>query len=250
MAQRCSGTPGGYKLADAPLIDRKTLLAGLLDDAPAGGAIRFSDHIETDGATMLRHACRLGLEGIVSKRRDLPYHSGRRGDWLKAKCTERQEFVIAGFVPSTTLSKAIGSLVLAVNEGGRLVHVGRVGTGYTEATARQLWAALDKIKRPASPFPDKLPRIATNGVRWVEPSLVAEVELRGWSSDGLIRHGSFKGLRDDKSPDEVVRESRPPVPAPRKRAAAPAFALTFSFHVTSAANGFTLSRHDALHTEI
>ena len=184
---------GGYKLADAPLIDRKTLLAGLLDDAPAGGAIRFSDHIETDGATMLRHACRLGLEGIISKRRDLPYRPGRRGDWLKAKCTERQEFVIAGFVPSTTISKAIGSLVLAVNEGGRLVHVGRVGTGYTEATARQLWAALDKIKRPASPFPDKLPRIATNGVRWVEPSLVAEVELRGWSSDGLIRHGVVQG---------------------------------------------------------
>jgi bifunctional non-homologous end joining protein LigD len=241
---------GGYKLADAPLIDRKTLLAGLLDDAPAGGAIRFSDHIETDGATMLRHACRLGLEGIISKRRDLPYRPGRRGDWLKAKCTERQEFVVAGFVPSTTISKAIGSLVLAVNEGGRLLHVGRVGTGYTEATARQLWAALDKIKRPASPFPDKLPRIATNGVRWVEPSLVAEVELRGWSSDGLIRHGSFKGLRDDKSPEEVVRESRPPVPAPRKRAAAPAFALTHPDRVLWDDIGLTKQGLADFYTEI
>jgi bifunctional non-homologous end joining protein LigD len=96
-------------------------------------------------------------------------------------------------VPSTTVARAIGALVLAVYEGGRLVHVGKVGTGYTESTARKLWAELDKIKRPTSPFADKLPRIATNGVRWVEPKLVAEVELRGWSSDRLIRHGSFQG---------------------------------------------------------
>jgi len=216
----------GSNLTNVPLIERKTLLAGILDDAPAGGAIRFSDHIETDGATMLRHACRLGLEGIISKRRDLPYRSERRGDWLKTKCTERQEFVIAGYVPSTTVARAIGALVLAVYEGGRLVHVGKVGTGYTESTARKLWAELDKIKRPTSPFPDKLPRIATNGVRWVEPKLVAEVELRGWSSDRLIRHGSFKGLREDKKPEEVVRESGRP--AKLRAGAAPRldFALT------------------------
>jgi len=218
---------GGHDLATAPLIERKTLLAGVLDDAPAGGAIRYSDHIETDGSTMVRHACRLGLEGIISKRRDLPYRSGRRGDWLKTKCTARQEFVIAGYVPSTTVAKAVGALVLGVNEGGRLVHVGKVGTGYTEATARRLWTELDKIKRPASPFPEKLPRIATNGVRWVEPKLVAEVELRGWSSDGLIRHGSFKGLREDKDPEEIVREGgRPQAGARPKPARRPDFALT------------------------
>jgi bifunctional non-homologous end joining protein LigD len=217
----------GVNLTRTPLVDRKTLLAGLLDDAPAGGAIRYSDHIDIEGQEMLRHACRLGLEGIISKRRDLPYRSGRRGDWLKTKCTARQEFVIAGYVPSTTVAKAIGALVLAVYENGRLVHVGKVGTGYTEATARKLWAELDKIKRPTSPFPDKLPRIATNGVRWVEPKLVAEVELRGWSADGLIRHGSFKGLRDDKNPEEVVRESGQPQRAPLSRATRrPDFTLT------------------------
>ena len=210
----------GHDLTQAPLVERKTLLAGLLDDAPKDGPVRYSDHIETDGATMVRHACRLGLEGIISKRRDLPYHSGRRGDWLKTKCTARQEFVIAGYVPSTTVNKAIGALVLGFYEDGRLVHVGKVGTGYTEATARRLWQELDKLRRPASPFPVKLPRDATNGVRWVEPRLVAEIELRGWSSDGLIRHGSFKGLREDKDPQEVVRESGPPAgpQAPSKAA--------------------------------
>ena len=221
----------GVSLVNAALTARKTLLAGLLDDAPAGGPIRYSDHIEAEGDEIVRHACRLGLEGVISKRRDLPYRSGRRGDWLKTKCTKRQEFVIAGYVPSTTVAKAIGSLVLAVNEGGKLVHVGKVGTGCTEATARKLWAELDRVKRPTSPFPTKLPRIATNGVRWVEPKLVAEVELRGWSADGLIRHGSFKGLREDKSPEEVFREAARPTTPLRGAAARRDFTLTHSDRV-------------------
>jgi bifunctional non-homologous end joining protein LigD len=156
---------------------------------------------------MLRHACRLGLEGIVSKCRDKPYIPGRGSHWLKSKCTQRQEFVIAGFVPSSTSTKAVGSLVLGVYEKGELIHVGRVGTGFTAALASSLWRELDRLKRPASPFEAKLPADAAKGVRWVEPKLVAEVELRGWTADGLLRHASFKGLRDDKDPAEVVRES-------------------------------------------
>jgi bifunctional non-homologous end joining protein LigD len=199
---------GGYDLRNVPLIERKTLLAGCLDDAPAGGPIRYSEHIERDGEAMLRNACRLGLEGIISKRKDQPYRSGRARDWFKTKCTERQELVIAGYVPSTTSAKMVGSLVMGVHEGGQFLHVGRVGTGFTDPVARSLRDELERIKRPTSPFPGKLTSGAIRGVRWAEPKLVAEVELRGWTSDGLLRHASFKGLRDDKDAAEVVRESR------------------------------------------
>jgi bifunctional non-homologous end joining protein LigD len=173
---------------------------------------------------MLQNACRLGLEGIISKRKDQPYRSGRVKDWFKTKCTERQEFVIAGYVPSTTSSKMVGSLVMAVYDKGRLVHVGRVGTGFKDAVARSLRDQLERLKRPTSPFPNKLPADAVRGVRWVEPKLVAEVELRGWTSDGLLRHASYKGLREDKDPSEVVRETRPRGGEPPGRR--PAFELT------------------------
>jgi bifunctional non-homologous end joining protein LigD len=197
----------GYDLTRTPLIQRKTLLAGCLADVPAGGTIRYSEHLEQDGEGMFRHACRLGLEGIISKRRDLPYRAGRGSHWLKIKCTQRQELVITGYVPSSTSRKAVGSLVMGVYEAGRLVYVGRVGTGFTEALAGSLWGDLEQIKRSDAPFPDKLPREAVAGVRWAEPKLVAEVEFRGWTADGMLRHASFKGLRDDKDPTEVVRES-------------------------------------------
>ncbi len=207
----------GHDLTRTPLIERKTLLAGLLDDAPADAAVRFSAHIERDGAAMVRHACRLGLEGVVSKRKDKPYVAGRSAHWVKIKCSERQEFVIAGYLPSTTSRKAIGSLVLGTHDSGRLVHVGRVGTGFTEALASSLWADLEPLKRADPPFPDRLPREAAQGVRWVEPKLVAEVELRGWTADGLLRHASFKGLRDDKTAADVVRETKSaPAPAAAK----------------------------------
>src|SRR3954453_14411530 len=176
----------GYDLTRVPLIDRKLLLAGALDDVPAHGAVRYSEHLERGGAAMVRHACRLGLEGIVSKRKDLPYWAGRGPHWLKIKCMQRQDFVIAGYVPSTTSRKAVGSLVLGVHEGGRLVHVGRVGTGFTEAIARDLWTVLDASKRSDPPFAERLPAEAARGVRWVEPKLVAEVELRVWTTVGLL----------------------------------------------------------------
>jgi bifunctional non-homologous end joining protein LigD len=147
----------GYDLTKVPLIERKILLAGILDDAPADALVRYSAHIDRSGEAMLRHACRLGLEGIVSKCRDKPYMPGRGSHWLKSKCTQRQEFVIAGFVPSSTSTKAVGSLVLGVYERGELIHVGRVGTGFTAALASSLWRELDRLKRPASPFEAKLP---------------------------------------------------------------------------------------------
>jgi bifunctional non-homologous end joining protein LigD len=148
---------------------------------------------------------------IGVKRADKPYIAGRGPHWLKTKCTQRQEFVIAGYVPSTTSTKAVGSLVLGVYAKGDLVHVGRVGTGFTESLARSLWRDLEALRRPSPPFAAKLPADAACGVRWVEPRLVAAVELRGWTTDGLLRHAAFKGLRD--RPHKSVRGKGAPVRA-------------------------------------
>ncbi|ANY79583.1 DNA ligase [Microvirga ossetica] len=216
----------GYDLTKLPLIERKTFLATLLEDAPAGGILRYSSHLEGDGETMIRHACRLGLEGIVSKHRDRPYLASRGMHWQKTKCTQRQEFVIAGYVPSSVSPKAIGSLVLGVYEDKRLVHVGRVGTGFSATLARDLWTDLERLKRPASPFSAALSRDAARGVRWVKPELVAEVEFRGWTTDGILRHASYKGLREDKDPSEIVRET---AKSALSRANAPALS---SFNLT------------------
>lgn len=199
----------GADLRSLPLERRKEALELALDDLPAGGVVRLSEHLEDDGEALIRHACRMGLEGIVSKRADSPYRSGRTGDWRKAKCTHRQEFVVAGYVPSSTSRKAVGSLVLGAYRAGRLVHAGRVGTGFTAATATALWEELQALALPTPPFPGSLPREAGQNVRWARPELVAEVEYRGWTADGLLRHAAYKGLRDDKDAREVVLEARP-----------------------------------------
>ena len=197
----------GEDLRKANLADRKAALRLLFDDLPQGGVVRFSDHLEEDGATLVRHACRMGLEGIISKRADRPYRSGRGEDWVKSKCTQRQELVIAGYLPSTASRKAVGSLVMGVYEAGKLVPVGRVGTGFTAEVAGALYKTLTSMEMKASPFGSKLPAAASRGVKWVRPELVAEVEFRGWTHDGMVRQGSFQGLREDKDPREVVRET-------------------------------------------
>jgi bifunctional non-homologous end joining protein LigD len=197
----------GEDLRKATLADRKAALRLLFDDLPQGGTIRFSDHLEEDGATLVRHACQMGLEGIISKRADQPYRSGRGDDWVKSKCTQRQELVIAGYLPSSASKKAVGSLVMGVYEAGKLVPVGRVGTGFTSEVAGALYKTLTAIEMKASPLASKLPASASRGVKWVKPELVAEVEFRGWTHDGMVRQGSFQGLREDKDPREVAREA-------------------------------------------
>ena len=194
----------GYDLRAVPLIERKAELAAIITNP---GAVRFSEHFEDDGARLLSHACRLGLEGVVSKATDAPYRSGRGKGWVKSKCSNRQEFVVAGYVPSSVSIKAIGSLVLGYFKGGQLIHAGRVGTGFSNKVAADLFRRLDPTAIPKSPFVRKLSAEDARRVRFVRPEVVAEVEFRAWTAEGLVRHASFKGLREDKPAEDVVLEA-------------------------------------------
>ena len=197
----------GFDLTGATLVDRKSLLRAIMARRPARSPLRYSEHTDEDGATMHRHACKMGLEGIVSKRKDLPYRSGRGDHWLKIKCTQAQEFVILGYVPSTAGAGFVGSLALGYYDHGKLVYAGRVGTGWTRELSRSLRKTIEKLHGPKPAFGQPLPRGADKDVHWARPTLVSEIEMRGWTNDGLIRHGSFKGLRADKPAKEVVRET-------------------------------------------
>jgi bifunctional non-homologous end joining protein LigD len=189
------------------LHERKAALARLLAKAPKNGVLRLSESIVDKGSVLLKHACKLGLEGIVSKLADAPYRSGRGHDWLKSKCSDRQELVIAGFTLSTADAHAIGALVVGYYDRGKFVYAGRIGTGFTHKVARDLYRKLKAMRVDKPPF-DTVPD-EERGVRtpiWVEPRLVAEVDFRGWTHGERVRHSSFQGLREDKAAKDVVRE--------------------------------------------
>lgn len=200
----------GQDLRGLPLAERKEALAKLLKSAPKGTPLRFSESIVERGPVLLRHACKLGLEGIISKLADAPYRSGRGRDWIKTKCSSRQELVIAGFVPSTADAHAVGALVLGFHDKDKLVYAGRTGTGFTHQSSRDLYKKLKALKRERTPFA-AVPA-EERGVRspiWVEPKLVAEVDFHGWTHGDRIRQASYQGLREDKAAADVVREDKP-----------------------------------------
>lgn len=204
----------GKDLTGLPLVDRKRLLETLLKKAH--DPIRISEHLTEEGEVVLRHACRMGLEGIVSKLRDSPYRPGRGLAWVKSKCSARQEFVIGGFVLSAASARAIGSLVMGVFDCDRLRPVGRVGTGFSAARAEELFTRLSAMELQQTPFDPPLGRPEARGVRYVRPELVAEVDFRAWTADGNLRHAAFRGLREDKEAREVTGEGMPTAkPPPR-----------------------------------
>ena len=239
----------GYDLTRAPLQSRKQALAALLENSEIP-QVRLSEHFTEPGSVLLKHACSIGLEGIISKRRDAPYRPGRGGDWIKTKCSDRQEFVIAGYAPSTADSRAIGALLLAFYRDGQLHYAGRVGTGYTQKVSRELWNKLQPLRVGKPPFAVKpLEETRARNAQWVRPKLVAEVDLRGWTHGERVRQASFQGLREDKSAEEVVREVKAMVTAKaRGKAASTAKAAKQKAQKAQTA-GVTLSNPDRVYWE-
>ena len=206
----------GHDLRDAPLGERKACLALAV---PARGIIRYGDHVEARGEAFYEAAAAQRLEGILAKRLDSRYVGGRTREWLKIKCHLRQEFVVGGWTDPQGTRGWFGALHLGVYEAGRLVYVGRVGTGFDEAMLRDLASRLTPLARTTSPFAVGTP--TGRGHHWVEPRLVAEVRFTEWTQEGGIRHPAFLGLRDDKRPEECVREVRAVPAAPPAAEASP-----------------------------
>ncbi|MDN2568527.1 DNA ligase D, partial [Aquibium sp. A9E412] len=193
----------GEDLRDRPLVERKGRLEALIGEGSA--PLVYSAHVLGGAAAVHEKVCAAGHEGIVAKRADAPYRSGRSRAWLKVKCSKRQELVIGGWSPSDKKGRAFSSILLGAYEGDRLVYRGRVGSGFDGDALDALADRFRSRARKTSPFAD-LPRAIARGARFVTPDLVAEIEFTEFTADGMVRHGVFKGLREDKAARAVTLE--------------------------------------------
>jgi bifunctional non-homologous end joining protein LigD len=192
----------GKDLREVPQLKRKELLREVLRRAPE--QIRYAEHFDVNPAKLLSASCSLGLEGLISKRVDATYESGRNRNWIKSKCTKAQEFVVAGYTAPKNSRSGFGSLVLGAFDHGKFIYVGRVGTGFTRQSIEELLRKMKPLRQDESPF-DVGPNLRTT--TWLKPKLVAQVNFAEWTAEGSLRHPSFQGLRDDKPARQVRRET-------------------------------------------
>lgn len=192
----------GYNLTTLPLIERKAILEKILPQNHP--SIRYSDHIQGNGEKVFKKAAKLGFEGIVSKHIDSPYIHKRGKNWLKIKVSQRQEFVIGGYTKPST-DRPFGALILGIyDDNNKLQYCGRVGTGFSDSSLQELHILLQKNARKKCPFAKAPPM--NDLISWIKPTLIVEVEFKEWTSEGILRHASFKGLRADKEPIQVTKE--------------------------------------------
>jgi bifunctional non-homologous end joining protein LigD len=189
-----------YDTSALPLLERKELLRGALSfDAP----IRFTAHRQKHGERYFAEACARGWEGLLAKRADSPYVSGRSPNWLKFKCSQGQELVIGGFTEPRGSAKGFGALLVGYYQDGRLRYAGKVGTGFSVSTRLKLRERMNRMRRRERPFLDE---VGERHATWIAPRLMGEFAFSEWTRDGKLRHPSFRGLRYDKRPREIVRE--------------------------------------------
>jgi DNA ligase D-like protein (predicted ligase) len=191
----------GQATVDVPLLSRKRLLRKTFQfDDP----LRYTTHRVEDGEAAFEAACKRGDEGVIAKLADATYEGRRSRNWLKFKCSRDQEFIIVGYTAPKGSRVGLGALLLGYHDGAEMTYAGKVGTGFDTATLRSLHKRLSRTEQTTSPVPQaKVP-----GAHWVRPTSVAQVAFSEWTRDGKLRHPRYLGLRTDKNPDEVVRETR------------------------------------------